>query len=149
MAECRVSSQVNAGAAGPRETIVFAPFCLDLRAGRLLRGSQPVPLRPKTFAVLRHLAEHPGALVTKDELLDVVWADTTVTESTLSKSIGELRRASRTTPRRRDSSKLFTTEGFVSSPRSAAACQVPRASPHLLPQPQTLSPSDVLPSSSS
>ncbi len=78
--------------AGPPGTVVFAPFCLDLRAGRLLRGSQPVPLRPKTFAVLRHLAEHPGALVTKDELLDAVWADTAVTENTLTQSIGELRR---------------------------------------------------------
>jgi predicted ATPase len=49
-------------------------------------------LRPKTFAVLRHLAQRPGALVTKDELLDAVWADTAVTENTLTQSIGELRR---------------------------------------------------------
>ena len=79
--------------AGPRDAIVFAPFCLDLRAGRLLRGSQPVPLQPKALAVLRHLAERPGALVTKDELLDAVWADTAVTENTLTQSIRQLRQA--------------------------------------------------------
>jgi len=54
--------EVTGGAedAGARDAIVFAPFCLDLRAGRLLRGSQPVPLQPKALAVLRHLAERPG-----------------------------------------------------------------------------------------
>jgi len=86
-------SRVNAEDAGPRETIVFAPFCLDVRAGQLLRGPQPIPLRPKTFAVLRHLAERPGALVTKGELFDAVWADAAVTENTLTQSIRELRRA--------------------------------------------------------
>jgi DNA-binding winged helix-turn-helix (wHTH) protein len=92
MAERRVRSDVNAGEPVPGETILFGPFCLDLRAGRLLRGSQPLRLRPKTFAVLRHLVQRSGALVTKDELLDAVWADTAVTENTLAQSIGELRR---------------------------------------------------------
>jgi DNA-binding winged helix-turn-helix (wHTH) protein/tetratricopeptide (TPR) repeat protein len=92
VAERRLRSRVNAGEAGPPETIVFGPFSLDLRAGRLLRGLQPLRLRPKTFAVLRHLVKRPGALVTKDELLDAVWANTAVTENTLTQSIGELRR---------------------------------------------------------
>jgi DNA-binding winged helix-turn-helix (wHTH) protein/predicted ATPase len=75
----------------PPSLISFAPFHLDLRAGRLLRGSDPIPLRAKTWSVLRYLAERPGALVTKNELLDAVWPDAAVTESVLSKSIGELR----------------------------------------------------------
>jgi len=73
------------------EVIVFGPFRLDLRAGRLLHGRDSIPLRPKTWSVLRYLAERPGVLVTKQELLDAVWADAVVTESVLSKSIGELR----------------------------------------------------------
>lgn len=77
----------------PRDAIVFAPFCLDLRGGRLLRGSQPVPLQPKAFAVLCHLAGRPGALVTKDELLDAVWGDIAVSENSLTQSIRQLRRA--------------------------------------------------------
>ena len=80
-------SRVRAEDAEPREAIVFAPFCLDLRAERLLRGSQPVPLQPKAFAVLRHLVQRPGALVTKDELLHTVWADTAVNENSLTQSI--------------------------------------------------------------
>ena len=75
----------------PASAIAFAPFRLDVRAGRLLRGSEPIPLRPKTWSVLHYLAERPGVLVTKNELLDAVWTDVAVTQSVLSKSIGELR----------------------------------------------------------
>jgi len=79
----------------PASALTFASFTLDLRAGRLLRGSEPLPLRPKTWSVLRYLTERPGVLITKNELLDAVWADVAVTESVLSKSIGELRVALR------------------------------------------------------
>ena len=43
-------------------TIEFPPFELDLRAGQLRRDGTPIPLRPKTFAVLQHLAERPGQI---------------------------------------------------------------------------------------
>lgn len=75
----------------PGEDIRFPPFRLDRAGGRLLRGSDAIPLRPKTWAVLTYLAERPGMLVTKRELMDAVWSDVTVTESVMSKSIGELR----------------------------------------------------------
>jgi tetratricopeptide (TPR) repeat protein len=58
-----------------------------------MRGSQVIPLRPKTWSVLLYLAERPGALVTKDELFDALWPDVAVTPDTLNKSIGELRAA--------------------------------------------------------
>src|SRR5262249_45580066 len=79
-------SSVNTPAA-----MVFGPFRLDLRAGLLLHGREPIPLRPKTWSVLRYLAERPGVLVTKQELLDAIWADAVVTEAVLSRSIWELR----------------------------------------------------------
>jgi DNA-binding response OmpR family regulator len=53
-------------------TIEFPPFRLDLRAGELYRDGLPVRLRPKTFAVLQHLAERAGALVGKQALIDAV-----------------------------------------------------------------------------
>jgi DNA-binding winged helix-turn-helix (wHTH) protein/predicted ATPase len=71
--------------------INFASFQLDLRGGRLLRNNEPIPLRPKTWSVLQYLAQRPGVLVSKNDLLDAVWGDVAVTESVLSKSIGELR----------------------------------------------------------
>ena len=47
------------------EVLFFPPFRLDCGAQLLLRGDERVPLRPKTFAVLRHLVERPGRLVTR------------------------------------------------------------------------------------
>ncbi|MBY0279872.1 AAA family ATPase [Candidatus Binatia bacterium] len=73
------------------DLIAFPPFELDLRAGLLRRASTPIPLRPKTFAVLEHLAQHPGELVGKRALLDSVWADVVVTEDVVRLSIRELR----------------------------------------------------------
>ena len=58
----------------------FPPFRLDLRAGQLFRDETPVPLRPKTFAVLQHLVEHRGELVSKDALLAAVWGEVAVSE---------------------------------------------------------------------
>ena len=73
------------------DALHFGSFRLDLGAERLWRRDEAVHLRPKTWAVLRYLVERPGRLVTKDELLAAVWESTAVTESTLTKSIGELR----------------------------------------------------------
>lgn len=74
-------------------TIDFPPFRLDLRAGQLYREGAPVHLRPKTFAVLQHLAERPGALVSKQALLDAVWGNVAVSEDVARQSVGELREA--------------------------------------------------------
>ncbi len=71
--------------------IAFASFRVDLLAGQLLRGGEPIPLRPKTWTMLQYLAERPGVLVSKNDLLDAVWPGVTVTEWVLSKSIRELR----------------------------------------------------------
>src|SRR5262249_42280198 len=53
----------------------------------------PIPLRPKTWAVLRYLVERPGNLVTKDELLDGIWPDVTVGDELPGVSVKELRTA--------------------------------------------------------
>lgn len=77
------------------DSISFLCFRLDRRAGSLTRGNEAIPLRPKTWSVLLYLAERPGRLVTRDELLDAVWPNVAVTPSTLTKSIVELREALR------------------------------------------------------
>ena len=74
----------------PRGEIRFAPYLLDLDAGLLRSGETAISLRPKTWAVLCYLAQRPGVLVTKEEILDAVWAGTAVTEATLTKSIAAL-----------------------------------------------------------
>lgn len=71
----------------------FDPYVLDLDRGCLLRDGSEVALRPKTFGVLRYLAENPGRLVSKEDLFAAVWPNLVVTDDTLVQSIGELRRA--------------------------------------------------------
>src|SRR5438270_7187595 len=55
--------------------------------------SGPAALRPKTFDVLRYLLEHPGRVVTKEELIGAVWPSVMVTDDSLAQCISEARRA--------------------------------------------------------
>lgn len=66
---------------------------IDVPRGLLLRDGRPVKLRPKTWSVLLYLAERPGLLVTRDQLLDALWPGVAVTPETVGKSISELRAA--------------------------------------------------------
>ena len=56
-------------------------------------GEQRLQLMPRAFAVLRHLVEHAGRLITKDELLATVWRDAIVSDAALASCIRDLRRA--------------------------------------------------------
>jgi TolB-like protein/tetratricopeptide (TPR) repeat protein len=58
-----------------------------------------VVLRPKAFQTLLYLVERHGHLVTKDELLNGVWADTHVSEEVLTHCITEVRQAIGDDPR--------------------------------------------------
>ena len=71
----------------------FGPFQLDVRERRLSRGSAVIPLRLKVFDTLRVLVENAGRLVTKQELLDIVWPETTVEENNLNHNVSVLRKA--------------------------------------------------------
>ncbi len=71
----------------------FGPFHLDPAERLLLREGTPVALTPKAFDVLVHLVTRHGHLVTKQELLDSVWAGTFVEEANLTYTISALRRA--------------------------------------------------------
>ncbi|MGC2890560.1 MAG: winged helix-turn-helix domain-containing protein, partial [Candidatus Acidiferrum sp.] len=72
-------------------TLVFPPFRLDVANEQLWRGSALLPLRPKTFEVLVYLARNAQRLVTKQELLENIWRDTTVSDELLRGYIRELR----------------------------------------------------------
>jgi DNA-binding winged helix-turn-helix (wHTH) protein/predicted ATPase len=56
-------------------------------------GDRRLELMPKAFAVLRHLVDHAGRLITKQELLETVWSDAAVSEAALSSCIRDLRKA--------------------------------------------------------
>jgi DNA-binding winged helix-turn-helix (wHTH) protein len=65
---------------------------LDPGAGVLLRDGTPLPLRPKTLAVLAALAARPGAVVHNDVLRERVWGRRFGNEAGPKQCIRELRR---------------------------------------------------------
>ncbi|HJU11602.1 MAG TPA: winged helix-turn-helix domain-containing protein, partial [Candidatus Binataceae bacterium] len=73
--------------------LIFPPFRLDPANKQLWRADQLVPLRAKPFAVLCYLTEHPGRLVTQDELRTAVWGNIHVSEAILRVNIREVRAA--------------------------------------------------------
>ena len=73
--------------------LAFGQFRLDRANALLWRGHDRVVLAPKPFEVLCCLVERAGELVTKDDLLDIVWSDLHVSESSLSVAMNALRSA--------------------------------------------------------
>jgi TolB-like protein/DNA-binding winged helix-turn-helix (wHTH) protein/Tfp pilus assembly protein PilF len=71
----------------------FGQFALDSRRRTLSRADSPMSLTPKAFDVLLFLGQNPNRLVTKEELLQAVWADTFVEEGNLTQYIYYLRKA--------------------------------------------------------
>jgi TolB-like protein/DNA-binding winged helix-turn-helix (wHTH) protein/cytochrome c-type biogenesis protein CcmH/NrfG len=71
----------------------FDRFVLDLGRGSLALDGSELALRPKTFAVLQHLVENSGRLVSKEELFSAVWPGIVTTDDVLVQSVSELRRA--------------------------------------------------------
>jgi len=57
----------------------------------LTRAGEVLPVQPKIFSVLLFLVHNPQRLITKEELLNAVWGDTAVTESSLTRIIALLR----------------------------------------------------------
>ena len=75
-----------------RRSYSFGPYLLDVGERRLLRDGQPVPVRPKIFDTLRALVENNDRLLHKEELMAMVWPDTTVDESNLTHNLSVLRK---------------------------------------------------------
>ena len=103
-----------------QDVVRFGSFRLELAAGRLWDGDDPVTLRPKTWQVLRHLVENSDRLVTKHELLDAFWADVAVEEKAVNTCIGEIRAALGDSSRRPRFVETVQRRGFrfLASPRA-------------------------------
>jgi DNA-binding winged helix-turn-helix (wHTH) protein/tetratricopeptide (TPR) repeat protein len=73
---------------------LFAGYRLDPLRGMLFDATgAELHLRPKPFALLRYLLDHPGRLFGRDELLAALWPGVVVTDDSLTQCISELRRA--------------------------------------------------------
>jgi TolB-like protein/Flp pilus assembly protein TadD len=66
---------------------------LDPDRRELTRGSEAIAVGPQVFDLLLHLVRNRERVVTKDDLLDVVWGGRIVSESTLTSHINAVRKA--------------------------------------------------------
>src|SRR6266545_5764276 len=70
----------------------FGPFCLETDK-HLWRGDQLMDLRPRSLAMLRYLAERPGQLIAKKELLIQLWPGIYVSSTVIKVYVREIRHA--------------------------------------------------------
>ncbi|HEX7175231.1 MAG TPA: winged helix-turn-helix domain-containing protein [Pyrinomonadaceae bacterium] len=71
----------------------FGPFVLNGSERLLLRGNEVVALTPKVLETLFVLVENHGRVLTKNVLMEALWPDAFVEESSLSQNISLLRKA--------------------------------------------------------
>lgn len=71
----------------------FDRFVLDLVRGALLADGAERALRPKSFALLRHLVANAERLIGRDEIMQAVWPGVFVTDDSIGQCIKEIRRA--------------------------------------------------------
>src|SRR5829696_2282156 len=71
----------------------FGPFAFDRQSRLLWRDGIEVALPPRVLAVLELLIDRPGQIVARQELLDGVWKDAFVTDTSLAEAVSVLRQA--------------------------------------------------------
>lgn len=113
----------------------FDEFELDEANARLLRNGKAVALAPTPFNVLCTLARQPGALLTKEVLLDTVWGHQFVSESVLKTAVSDLRLALGDNPREPRFIETVSRKGyrFIAAPAKPSAGQ-PASSELALPE---------------
>jgi TolB-like protein/tetratricopeptide (TPR) repeat protein len=72
---------------------LFASHVLDTDRRELRRGSEQISVGPQVFDLLVYLLQNRERVVSKDDLLDVVWRRRIVSESTLTSHINAARKA--------------------------------------------------------
>jgi DNA-binding winged helix-turn-helix (wHTH) protein/Tol biopolymer transport system component len=71
--------------------IAFGPFAFDTTSRLLKRSGQEVPLPPRVIGVLELLLERAGDVVPRQALIDTVWKDAFVTDTSLAEAVSVLR----------------------------------------------------------
>src|SRR5713101_5157082 len=76
-------------------SVRFGPFQLDLKAGELHKHGHKIHLHEQPFQVLKILLEHPGEVVTREEIRKRLWPNDTIVEfdNSINSAIKKLRLA--------------------------------------------------------
>src|ERR1700739_869541 len=77
----------------PKDVLSFGPFSLFAAERLLKKGDEPISLGDRALDILIALAERPGQVVTRKDLISTVWPDVTVEEANLRFQMAALRKA--------------------------------------------------------
>jgi DNA-binding winged helix-turn-helix (wHTH) protein/Tol biopolymer transport system component len=78
----------------PRATeVTFGPFAFDPRRRLLRNAGREIPLPPRVLGVLELLLARQGDVVSRQEIIDTVWKDAFVTDTSLAEAVSFLRQA--------------------------------------------------------
>ncbi len=117
-------------------TYRFGRIELSPATRQLLVDHKPVPLGARAFDVLLALIERRDRLVTKNELLDLVWPGAVVEENNLQVQISSLRKALGPQAIATIPGRGYRFAAAVNAPSTPAAPAEPSAKPHTnLPRP--------------
>src|SRR5450755_5052688 len=71
----------------------FDSYTLDTERRELLRGGEPVAVQPQVFDLLVQLVQNRERVVSKDDLITLVWGGRIVSDSTFTSRINSARTA--------------------------------------------------------
>jgi DNA-binding winged helix-turn-helix (wHTH) protein/tetratricopeptide (TPR) repeat protein len=90
----------------------FGDYVLDTRLYELRHAGVPCPLEPQVFALLLYLIQHRDRVISRHELLEHVWSDRVVSETTLDHRLMQARRAVGDSGRRQHCIKTVHSRGY-------------------------------------
>jgi DNA-binding winged helix-turn-helix (wHTH) protein len=89
--------------------LAFADCVLNLTSRQLSRGGAVIPLEPKMYALLEMLIQRRPAVVTNEELDELLWPKVYVARTSLTRLVSELRAVLDDSPR--DARMRYQGEG--------------------------------------
>jgi len=110
--------------AGAGGVFRFGEYEVDVRKRELRRRGEPIAVQPQTFSLLVFLIERRDRAVSKQELMDALWPDAVVTESSLQRTVSLARTALKHHPE--PPIRTVARHGY----RFSAAIDVPAATPN-------------------
>jgi DNA-binding winged helix-turn-helix (wHTH) protein/Tol biopolymer transport system component len=107
--------------------LAFGPFAFDPRARILTNDGRELALPPRVLGVLEILLERAGQVVPRQDLIDTVWKDAFVTDTSLAEAVSVLRQTLGDDPQAPTYIQTHHRRGYrfvaavTESPRTAAA----------------------------
>jgi DNA-binding winged helix-turn-helix (wHTH) protein/Tfp pilus assembly protein PilF len=95
-----------------RSIYAFDSYRVDVANRLLLRQDEPISLTPKAVEILIALIAHRGQIISKTDLMKIVWPDTIVEDGNLSQNIYLLRRKLTTAPNGRAYIETVARRGY-------------------------------------